>query len=103
MTQRKERPQKLGDALARFLDQAGLTPRIEQAAIITEWEAIVGPQIAAVTAAQMVSRDGTLFVAVTTNAWMQELSLMEPQLLTTINARLAKGKIAKIRWQLMRR
>jgi predicted nucleic acid-binding Zn ribbon protein len=49
-----------------------------------------------------VSADGTLWVQVTTNAWMNELSLMKPQLLKALNARPGGAKIRDIRWQLLR-
>ena len=42
---------------------------------------LVGPQIAAVTEPMSIAPTGRSFVAVTTNAWMNELSLMEPELL----------------------
>ena len=41
------------------------------------------------TAPTSVSVDGTLWVQVTTNAWMNELSLMEPQ--TVASAQRARG------------
>ena len=102
MTKRKSVPQPLGAALAGFLDRAGLTKRIEQASIVDEWAALVGEQIASVTAARMVTRDGTLFVDVTTNAWMQELSLMEPQLLKALRERPSGESVQRIRWRLGR-
>jgi predicted nucleic acid-binding Zn ribbon protein len=49
-----------------------------------------------------VSANGTLFVAVKTNAWMNELSLLEPELLRSLNARATRAPIKKIRWQLRR-
>lgn len=87
MSEKKKQPEKLGDVLSSFLEQSGLAGRVEQAAVVPEWEQLVGAQIAAVTTPIMISRDGTLFVAVRTSAWMQELSLMEPQLLHALNAR----------------
>lgn len=103
MTARKGKPERVGTVLGALLEHAGLMHRIEQAAVIPEWDALVGPQIAAVTTPQAVARDGTLFVAVRTNTWMHELSLMEPQLLATLNARTgSRAKIARIRWRLMR-
>lgn len=102
MTPRKGPPEPLGKALAGFLERAGLTERIEQASIVDEWPVLVGDQIAAVTAARMVTRDGTLFVDVTTNAWMQELSLMEPQLLKALRQRPAGAGVQRIRWRLLR-
>ncbi|HEX8717453.1 MAG TPA: DUF721 domain-containing protein [Gemmatimonadaceae bacterium] len=99
---RKGKPQPIGDALTKYLDQSGLAKRVEQAGIIPEWGRIVGEQIASVTAPQMISRDGTLFVAVRTNSWMQELSLLEPQILRMVNAHTGALTIARIHWRLMR-
>ena len=102
MTERKRRPEKLSDALASFLADSGLAERVEQAGIIPEWAALVGPQIATVTHPLMIARDGTLFVAVRTNAWMNELSLLEPQLLAALNSKPGRARVSKIHWRLMR-
>ena len=98
----RKKPEPLGDALSRFLEQAGLAPRVEQAGIVPEWRQLVGDQVAAVTEPLMVTADGTLFVAVKTNAWMTELSLMTPELLRAINSKPERGAVKKIHWQLMR-
>jgi len=102
--EKKRKPSPLGDVVTGFLKQAGLDERVEQAAVIPEWESLVGLQIAKVTEPRFVTSDGTLFVAVTTNGWMTELSLMEPQLLRALNAQAVGGRarIRKIRLQLMR-
>lgn len=97
-----KRPSALGDVLAGVLAQSGLQDRIEQATVIPEWASLVGPQIAAVTTPQSVTADGTLFVAVTTNAWMMELSLMEPELLRALNAKDGRLALKRIRWFLHR-
>ena len=65
-----------------------------------EWAPVVGAQIAAVTAARMVTRDGTLFVDVATDAWLQELSRMEPRLLRALRQRSAGISVQRIRWRL---
>jgi predicted nucleic acid-binding Zn ribbon protein len=98
----KRKPQRLGDVLAGFLERSGLAERVEQAAVVPEWAALVGAQIAAATEPQSITADGTLFVAVRTNAWMTELSLLEPQLLRALNARTGRLPVRRIRWQLMR-
>ena len=59
-------------------------------------------QIAAVTEPTSIAADGTLFVAVTTNAWMNELSLMEPELLRALNAKEGRPPVRRIRWLLRR-
>ena len=102
MTREKGKPRPIGEALASFLTESGLAGRVEQAAIIPEWVSLVGPQIAEVTEPLSVARDGTLFVAVRTNAWMTELSLLEPQLLAALNARPGRPRVGRIHWRLMR-
>lgn len=102
MANRKKKPEPIGDVLQGWIDQSGIATRIGQATVVPEWEKLVGPQIASVTAPTSVSADGTLWVQVTTHAWMNELSLMKPQLLKALNARPGGGKIRDIKWQLLR-
>lgn len=96
----KKRPEPLGAALQRFLDDRGFASRVQQASILDAWPALVGPAVAAVTRALAVSPDGTLFVAVRTPAWMSELSMMEREILAAVNRQPLREPIARIRWQL---
>lgn len=89
------RPQLVGDLVARFLQRAGISARVEAASILTDWPELVGPQISAVTRAQRLS-DDTLFVGVATSAWMMELNLMKAELLRRINAGKRDGRIRQI-------
>ena len=89
-------------AVNSYLERSGLAARVDQASVIPEWRSLVGEQIATVTIPHAIAPDGTLFVAVTTNAWMTELSLLEPQLLTVLNAKPGRRPVTRIRWQLMR-
>ncbi|HVF38594.1 MAG TPA: DUF721 domain-containing protein [Gemmatimonadaceae bacterium] len=102
MMEKKRRPVPIADALSGFLKRRGLAKRVEQASAIAQWPELVGGQIAAVTQPISVTADGTLFVAVTTHAWMTELSLMEPQLLRALNTVQDGGRVRKIRFQLKR-
>lgn len=99
---KKDRPRPIGEALSSFLERSGISRRVEQAAVIPEWPDLVGAQIAQVTEPLSIARDGTLFVAVKTSAWMNELSLLEPQLLASINGKTERARVARIRWQMMR-
>ena len=99
---KKRRPEKISQVVSGVLSQSGIADRVAQAAVIPEWPALVGPQIARVTEPLSVTAQGTLFVAVTTNAWMTELSLMEPDLLRRLNQRTGRLQIRKIRWQIRR-
>lgn len=99
----KKKPSALGDVLADVMRTSGIAARVEQAGIIPEWTSLVGPAIARVTEPQSIAADGTLFVSVTTNAWMMELSMMEPELLRALNAKEGRIPVKKIRWLLKQR
>lgn len=97
--QRKRRaPMAVGEALQGYLSRSGLGPRLAQAQVVAEWATLVGPQIAAVTQAELISPDGTLFVRVATSAWRNELQLMMPDLMARVNAGRGAGRIKTIRW-----
>ncbi len=102
MSDKPRKPVSIADALAGFLGKGVLAKRLEQSGAVTDWPNVVGPQIAAVTKPLSITPDGTLFIAVTTNSWMTELSLMEPELLTALNGGEGRGRVRKIRFQLQR-
>lgn len=99
---KKKRPEALGNILANVLGATGIAERVDQAGIIPEWPSLVGKQIAAVTSPKSVAANGTLFVEVATNAWMNELSLLEPELLRSLNKKEGRVPIRRIRWLLAR-
>jgi predicted nucleic acid-binding Zn ribbon protein len=99
---RSKRPQPIAAAISQFLEQSGLRDRVKQASVIPEWPSLVGAQISAVTEPLSITADGVLFVAVRTHAWMSELSLLEPELLASLNRRGDRPPVKKIRWQLKR-
>jgi predicted nucleic acid-binding Zn ribbon protein len=96
------KPEPLARALSSFLKSKGLTDRVVQANVIDDWAGVVGPQIAKVTEALSITPDGTLFVAVTTSAWMNELSLLEPELIRILNIHGSARRVKKIRFKLKR-
>jgi predicted nucleic acid-binding Zn ribbon protein len=97
---KKQRPTLIGEVVSDVLRQKGMKARIDQASVVTDWGSVVGPAISAVTTPISVTPDGTLFIAVTTNAWMNELSLMEPELVRALNLRTGSPRVRKIRFQL---
>jgi predicted nucleic acid-binding Zn ribbon protein len=100
MSNRKKKPEAIGAIVANWLGESGLAARVDQAEIVPEWPRLVGPQIAAVTTPQSITTNGTLFVRVTTNAWMNELSLLEPELLRSLNVKPGRIPVKRIRWVL---
>jgi predicted nucleic acid-binding Zn ribbon protein len=93
----KEKPARLGDALQEYLRKSGLDERIEEAAVLPDWEDRVGAAIAAVTAPVRVSH-GTMIVAVRTSGWLMELRLMEREILRRLNEGRQLGRIDRIRF-----
>lgn len=90
-------PTRLGEALGAWLARSGLGRRLDLSQAVDGWAEIVGPQIAAVTRAEAVNADGTLWVRVATSAWANELSLMAPRILAKLNQD-RRGQIKEIRW-----
>jgi predicted nucleic acid-binding Zn ribbon protein len=99
---KRKKPEPIGSIVASWLGTSGLAKRVDQAGIIPDWPKLVGPQIAKVTLPQSISANGTLYVHVTTNAWMNELSLLEPELLRSLNADTQRVPVRRIRWLLSR-
>lgn len=93
----RDRPTKLGDALQKYLRESGLDERVEEAAVLPEWDERVGSAISAVTMPVRVSH-GCLIVAVRTSAWLMELKLMERDILRRINDGRERGRIERIRF-----
>ena len=93
------KPVRVGDALGRWLKSSGLGRRVELAAAVERWASAVGPQIAAVTRAELVNAQGTLWVRVASSAWANELSLMTPRILAQLNRDVSQaGRVREIRW-----
>lgn len=90
------------EVMASVLKKAGLTDRLAQASVIPEWPMLVGAQIAEVTEPLLIQQDGTLVVMVGTHSWMQELSLLEPELLSRLNHDSSRPPVKRLRWLLRR-
>jgi predicted nucleic acid-binding Zn ribbon protein len=94
--------ERLADLLSQFLKRRGIDARIRQSGVLEEWATLVGPEIGAVTRALSIGEDGTLLVAVRSHAWMSELSMMERDLLASVNRITGDKPILRLRWTLMR-
>jgi len=73
----------------------GLQSRMSEYRIFGQWEQAVGSLIAG--HAQPVSvRGSKLFLAVDSPAWMQQLSLLKPEIIEKVNKSLGKAAIREI-------
>ena len=100
MKKKDDGPKHVGETLAKYLKKPGVGEQIEAASVVPEWSERVGPAIAAVTEPMRVSQ-GTLVVGVRSSAWMNELKMMERDIISRINAGRARGRIDKIRFQMI--
>ena len=94
---KRKKPLKVAEALAGYLEESGLGDRIEQAGAVEEWAERVGGKIADVTEPLHV-RDGVLYVAVRSSAWLMELRMMEGEIRRRVNEGRGKGRLEKIRF-----
>ena len=100
--QGEHRPRAISDALADLLKATGLDADVARAGVLSAWAAAVGTQIAGVTQPRMMTEDGTLVVGVKTHGWMQELTMMEPQLIAKLATVQSPTPVKRIRWELLR-
>ena len=85
--ERRRSRSRSATSLQSWIDKSGIATRIDQAGVVPEWHEARRSADRGGDGADVDHGDGTLCVQVTTNAWMNELSLMEPELLRSLNAR----------------
>ena len=90
MTRRRPRRGGMSSAdelVHAVLNRYGVTTEVRENRIATEWRKLVGPRVAARSWPERV-RDGLLYVRVSSSAWLHELSFLEEELVSRINAAL---------------
>ena len=93
-----ERPEKLAGALGRALQGLNMDLRVREAKAMALWPDIVGEVTATKTKPLHVNR-GTMVVGVASSAWANQLNLLKPQLLDSLEARVGAGVIRDLRWK----
>lgn len=91
----RKKPEKLSHALGRMLNARGMGGRLEGYRVLGQWEKSVGPVIARHAQPQTV-RGKKLTLVVDSPAWMQQLSLLKPEILDKVNRGLGKTAIKDI-------
>ena len=89
---------KIGDVLPQLIVRFGLHRRRNLEQIEEAWRQAVGDQFAALTQAVKLHR-GTLTIKVPHNAYIQELSFRQAELVETLAVLLADQRIRKIRFE----
>jgi predicted nucleic acid-binding Zn ribbon protein len=86
---------RLSHTLGSMLKARGLGSRLDEYRVFGQWEKSVGPAIARHAQPQTV-RGKKLTLVVDSPAWMQQLSLLKPQIVEKVNRNLGKETIKDI-------
>jgi predicted nucleic acid-binding Zn ribbon protein len=84
-----------------LLRKLGLDKRVLGWRVVTVWNEVVGPRIAANTK-PVTYRDSKLFVQVSTTTWLHELSFMKEEIVRRLNERVGGEAIEDIVFSLAR-
>jgi len=92
---RRGKVEKLSSTIEKILNDQGWGAKLKEYRVFSFWDRAVGPGIA--RHAQPASiRGKRLTVVVDSSAWMQQLSLMKPEVLSRVNDRLGPNGIESI-------
>lgn len=91
----------LRQVLDRSLRDLGLQKRLKAEQLSVLWPKIVGPGVAKI-AFPAQFRNGTLFIDVVDNVWMQELKFKEGELIGLLNEALREPLVRRLFFQLDR-
>lgn len=86
-----------GKLVNHSLEDLGLQQKMREYQAVEKWQDVVGPHIAASSAAEKV-RDGILFVCCKSSAWSNELTLHKPDIIKKLNSAVGKKIITDIRF-----
>jgi predicted nucleic acid-binding Zn ribbon protein len=95
MATMSKKPVRLSKTLDSILKARGLGSRLSEYRVFGQWEKAVGPAIARHARPQAV-RGNKLTLIVDSPAWMQQLSLLKPEILSKVNSTLGKDMIKDI-------
>jgi predicted nucleic acid-binding Zn ribbon protein len=79
-------------AVQEVLALHGISDEIRRQRVLTEWADLVGPKIAARTRPFGIT-DRTLVIEVASSAWVQELTMLRPQILLGLIERLGNPRL----------
>jgi hypothetical protein len=92
---------RLKHALEQSLHELGIDRRLKAEQIVLLWPKIVGPAVAKI-AYPAQCKNGTLFIDVADNIWMQELKFQERDLVRRVNDALGEPLVQRLFLQLAR-
>lgn len=91
-------PESVGDVLRQALTDQGLNDRLLETRAINLWPAIIGEEIAALTARPIVFK-GLMTIYVRNASLRQELNMSRSKICSIINDTLGKQVISEVRFK----
>ena len=85
-------PRSAAEAIAAALAFHGVSDEVRARTVLAEWRDLVGPRIAARTRPHGVF-ERVLVVEVATSAWLHELTMLRPQLLSGLLERVGEPRL----------
>src|SRR5512136_2268888 len=85
ISRRSRKIEKLGITLEKVLNRRGLASKLKEYRLFGQWERAVGSVIAR-HAQPSAIRGKKLTVTVDSSAWMQQLSLLRPEIINKVNS-----------------
>jgi hypothetical protein len=79
-----KKPEPLGDILQKVLKKMDVPHKRTDRRIVALWKSAVGPQIASRTLPESFRR-GSLYVLVSTTAWLHQLQFLKEEILSKLN------------------
>jgi len=93
------KPTAVAEILAAVLKDRGLLGSLSLAGLQSRWEGAVGPSIAG-HARPDALRGGTLTVIVDSSPWMNQLSLLAPDIMQKLNAATGEEAVTDLRFRI---
>ncbi|MBM3326079.1 MAG: DUF721 domain-containing protein [Calditrichaeota bacterium] len=87
----------LGDALSRLFLALGLEAQLTEQKAVFIWKDTVGAQIASISEALTI-KNGILKVSVQNQAWRNELSYLEAEIRSKLNAVIGSNVVKRIKF-----
>ena len=87
----------IGKAIQELALSFGIDKKLEQYEAVTQWAAIVGPQIAKETEPQKIEK-GLLLVRVRKSVWRNELTMRKAEIITKLNKAIGNNAVKEIKF-----
>jgi predicted nucleic acid-binding Zn ribbon protein len=93
---RRDDPQTLGTAIGKLLSDQGWKEQAAVGSVFSNWEEIVGSDLAAHTRPDGFT-EGELVIAADSTAWATQVRLLASMLVRRLNAELGEGTVKRVK------